>query len=65
MISLIYTKPDPGAFCDCFLPTHYEFMKYTHTYGCHIICTRFTDDRELLLLQTNASCLDLQEQRKK
>lgn len=63
MISLIYAELDPGASHYCFLPTHYTFMKYTYTYGCHIICTRFTDDRMLLLFQTNASYSDLEKQK--
>lgn len=66
MISLIYTKLDPGVSRGCFLPIHRAFMKYMHTYGCcHIICTRFTDDRKLLLFQTNASYLDLEKPRNK
>lgn len=64
VISLIYAELDPGASHYCLLPTHCALMKYTYTYGCHIICTRFTDDRKLLLLQTNASYSDLQKQRK-
>ena len=52
MINLIYSGPDPGAF-DCFLPTHCAFMKYTHTYSCHIMWTRFIGDRKLLLTASN------------
>lgn len=65
VISLIYNEADSGASHDCFLPTHCAFMRYTHIYGCHIVCTRVTDDRRLLLLQTNADYLGLKKQSKK
>lgn len=53
VINLIYSGLDPGASLDCFLPTHCAFMKYTHTYSCPIIWTRFIEWQKLLLTASN------------